>query len=154
MPAPVQVVVKPGKMPVIASASIYKKMERLDIRHYYTSKSGEMIPTDKGVNVAMAEIDAMIEAIKAAGEKREGEHIVDAGQTVHVYINDWQGQEVLHVRHFYMKKDGTEAPSKAGVYLPADYWRNLIQCLKTVKSSWNNVVSVAEIGDRVSQIEV
>lgn len=49
--------------PVIVSISEYKGVERLDIRHYWTTDQGTMAPSQKGVSLPLEYAEELYQAI-------------------------------------------------------------------------------------------
>lgn len=51
--------------PIVVSVSLYRGEPRVDIRHHY-HKDGAVLPTKKGINLPLHEIDMLIEALQEA----------------------------------------------------------------------------------------
>jgi len=47
-------------------------------------------------------------------------HEKSRGETITVYIDEYRGTRYLHIREWYLDKDGESKPSKKGVALPLD----------------------------------
>lgn len=52
------------------------------------------------------------------------------GETINVYIEEFAGKKYLHVREWYLDKDGTEKPSKKGVAVPLEKVEALMEAVK------------------------
>lgn len=124
-----QTVVRPGKSPVI----VRHNTTRLDIRHYFVDNAGALQSTEKGVNAAVSEINALIDAITAVSEKKSLYEIVNVStdRPIHIYISLFNGYEMLHIRHYvYVRSRSKTIPTKAGVCIHANEWRILVQSLR------------------------
>lgn len=42
------------------------------------------------------------------------------GETVYVYVNEFKGTTYLHIREWYVDKEGNEKPGRNGVALPVE----------------------------------
>lgn len=54
------------------------------------------------------------------------------GETINVYVEEFAGKKLLHVREWYLDKEGKENPSKKGVAVPLDKVEALIEAIKKV----------------------
>lgn len=54
-------------------------------------------------------------------EERETVHEKSRGETIDVYVGEYQGKKYLHIREWYLDtKDQTRKPTKKGIAIPLD----------------------------------
>ncbi len=53
-------------------------------------------------------------------EKKVTIHEKARGETINLYIAEYAGKKYLHIREWYLDKDGTEKPTKKGVAIPVE----------------------------------
>jgi hypothetical protein len=56
------------------SLQVYRECELLDIRVYYDSGSGKMIPTKKGISVPLDRLDAFLKCLEKVTKKVAKSH--------------------------------------------------------------------------------
>ena len=57
---------------VRVSLSTFKDVDRVDIRNYYVDrKSGELLPTRKGISIPVEKIDALVKRIRRIAESAQ-----------------------------------------------------------------------------------
>jgi len=54
------------------------------------------------------------------------------GETIKVYIQEYDGKRYLHVREWYIDKEQAEQPTKKGVAIPLDKVNLLIEAVEKV----------------------
>ncbi|MFN8658400.1 MAG: transcriptional coactivator p15/PC4 family protein [Candidatus Obscuribacterales bacterium] len=47
-------------------------------------------------------------------------HEKSRGETINVYLGEYAGRKYLHIREWYLDKDGEEKPTKKGVAIPIE----------------------------------
>lgn len=47
-------------------------------------------------------------------------HEKSRGETINVYLHEYAGRKYLHIREWYLDKDGEEKPTKKGVAIPIE----------------------------------
>ncbi len=57
-------------------------------------------------------------------------HEKSRGETINVYVAEYAGKSYLHVREWYLDKDGTEKPTKKGVAIPVEKVELLLEAVK------------------------
>ncbi len=68
-------------------------------------------------------------------EERVTVHEKARGETIKVYIEEFAGMRLLHVREWYLDKDGSEKPSKKGIAIPLDKVEALLEAVKKVMAN-------------------
>ena len=57
---------------VRVSLSTFKDVDRVDIRNYYVDrKSGELLPTRKGISIPVEKVDALVKRIRRIAESAQ-----------------------------------------------------------------------------------
>lgn len=65
-------------------------------------------------------------------DERVSIHEKARGETINVYIEEFAGKKYLHVREWYVDKDGSEKPSKKGVAVPLEKVEALLEAIKKI----------------------
>lgn len=117
----VLVVQDEAKSPIFVSVGEYRKVPRLDVRHYfYPDARGIPAPTKKGVNLPAEDAMALLDAIGAIEAAETGDPIrvdVDVRNPIFVSRSMYQGVLRLDVRHYYDER-GQWRPTRKGISLP------------------------------------
>lgn len=117
----VQVELNEEGSPLFVSVGEYRKVPRLDVRHYfYPDANGIPAPTQKGVNLPAADTIALLEAIDAIETAVSGEPIqvdTDVRNPIFVSRSMYRGVLRLDVRHYYDDR-GQWQPTRKGISLP------------------------------------
>jgi hypothetical protein len=120
-----QVVVNPeSSNPVVVARSVYRGVERLDVRLHFYGRDGELRPTKKGVNLTIpdgraAEALAAAQAALAAEEEFYQELEGDGAYPLVVRRTVYRGRSRVDLRRYYLDQ-GALSPSQKGVSLPSD----------------------------------
>lgn len=121
-----QTVVNPeSDRPVVVARSAYRGVERLDVRHYYYTRAGELKPTKKGVSLPVSDglAAATLAAMRSVVEAAEGaDPVVLDGENAYPVViryNAYRGRLYLDLRRHYVSSDELR-PTKKGVSLPVD----------------------------------
>lgn len=119
--------------PIQIKVSEYKGVMRLDIRHYYGDFAGDLNPTQKGVNIPLADagnLVASIESVIEAGGKRTVE--AKTHNPVVVSANEYKGKQRFDVRHYWTDKTGELNPTQKGVNIPLENAPDLLAAISAV----------------------
>jgi hypothetical protein len=60
------------------------------------------------------------------------------GEVTRLLRQEFNGQDILHLRNFYLDKDGNLKPTAKGVTIPHDQIAPLRKALRTAESELNN----------------
>jgi hypothetical protein len=123
----IKTVVNPeSDSPVVVSRSEYRGEARLDVRQYFYSRDGELLPTKKGVSLPIAtglarQVLDVMRAVIHAGNGNDGDTVLDeeAGCPLVVKLSAFRGRLYLDVRRYYGDTADLR-PTRKGVSLPVD----------------------------------
>lgn len=59
-------------------------------------------------------------------------HEKSRGEKIYVYLGEYAGRTYLHVREWYLDKDGSEKPTKKGVAIPVEKVDELRDAINTL----------------------
>ena len=69
------------------------------------------------------------EHLMADLEEKIAVHEKARGETIHVYIGEYNGKKYLHIREWYVDKDQEEKPTKKGVAIPIEKVQTLKEAI-------------------------
>lgn len=120
--------------PIFVSVGEYRKVPRLDVRHYYyPDASGIPAPTKKGVNLPAEDVMALLDAIEAVEVAETDDPIqvdVDVRNPIFVSRSMYRGSLRLDVRHYY-EDNGRWLPTRKGISLPMAERKQLMAAIRT-----------------------
>jgi hypothetical protein len=130
----VQVAQNEAGSPIFVSVGEYRKVPRLDVRHYfYPDASGVPAPTQKGVNLLAEDTLALLEAIEAVETAVTGDPIpvdTDVRNPIFVSRSMYRGVLRLDVRHYYDDR-GNWQPTRKGISLPMAEREQLVAAIRS-----------------------
>lgn len=122
-----------AESPIFVSVGEYRKVPRLDVRHYfYPDTTGIPAPTKKGVNLPAEDVMALLDAIEAIETAVTGEPIqVDADVRNPIFVSRsmHRGNLRLDVRHYY-DDNGRWQPTRKGVSLRMTEREQLVAAIR------------------------
>jgi len=111
-----------GRNPVVVSRSVYKGVERLDVRRHYYNAAGELCPTQKGVSLPL-ETGLAAEALEALRTVNGEERVLGASDSYPVVVKrkEFKGMELLDIRRHYVDRGSGELrPTRKGISLSTE----------------------------------
>ena len=128
--------------PIVVSASQYRGLTRLDIRHNFTDEGGELRPTKKGVSIPIADAQALVMALETAvapadNTKTVAEVDADVREPLFVSVEPYKGKMRLDVRHYFGDR-GELRPGIKGVNVP---WQDRDALLAAVREVIGELVA-------------
>lgn len=112
------------------------KNNKIDVRtYYYFPDEPRPRPTKKGIWLSFKQLPSIIHALeeyrKDPSREFKLEFMLPTGEKLRVYVNDYKGGKVIHIRTFYLK-DNDFAPGKGLSFAPA-LLDKIIPALKELK---------------------
>lgn len=123
-----------AESPILVSVGEYRKVPRLDVRHYfYPDTTGIPAPTKKGVNLPAEDVMVLLDAIEAIESAETGDPIqvdVDVRNPIFISRSMYRGVLRLDVRHYY-DDNGRWQPTRKGISLPMAEREQLVAAIRS-----------------------